>query len=155
MLERDLDDLFLRGVQVLLAVARARSRASSPDAASAPARRCATYRVAAGAWLMRVTVRAAVDRALRSAHRRRSRSLHDAGRALVAALRDALGSEAADRDPDRRSADPPVSRRARARSRLPPGVDDADRLVWTGNFVPAQREMIARDALRAAPTCSR
>lgn len=30
---------------------------------------------------------------------------------------------------------------------LPPGVDDADRVVWSGNFVPAQREMIARDAL--------
>lgn len=31
---------------------------------------------------------------------------------------------------------------------LPPSVGDADRLVWTGNFVPAQREMIARDALQ-------
>jgi GT2 family glycosyltransferase len=30
---------------------------------------------------------------------------------------------------------------------LPPSVDDADRVVWTGNFVPAQREMIARDAI--------
>ena len=29
---------------------------------------------------------------------------------------------------------------------LPPGVD-ADRVVWSGNFVPAQREMIARDAI--------
>jgi hypothetical protein len=30
---------------------------------------------------------------------------------------------------------------------LPPGVDDADRVVWTGNLVAAQREMIARDAV--------
>ena len=30
---------------------------------------------------------------------------------------------------------------------LPPSVVTADRLVWTGNFVPAQREMIVRDAL--------
>ncbi|HZO94450.1 MAG TPA: glycosyltransferase [Candidatus Baltobacteraceae bacterium] len=32
------------------------------------------------------------------------------------------------------------------RLELPPEIE-ADRLVWTGNFVPAQREMIARDAL--------
>jgi len=31
--------------------------------------------------------------------------------------------------------------------RLPASVTEADRVVWTGNFVPAQREMIARDAL--------
>jgi GT2 family glycosyltransferase len=30
---------------------------------------------------------------------------------------------------------------------LPPSVTDADRLVWTGNFVAVQREMIARDAV--------
>ena len=30
---------------------------------------------------------------------------------------------------------------------LPPNVDDAERVVWSGNFVPAQREMIARDAV--------
>ncbi|HEX3469192.1 MAG TPA: glycosyltransferase [Candidatus Elarobacter sp.] len=30
---------------------------------------------------------------------------------------------------------------------LPPGLDDADRVVWSGNFVPAQREMIVRDAV--------
>ena len=36
---------------------------------------------------------------------------------------------------------------ALARLELPAGVGDADRVVWTGNFVPAQREMIARDAL--------
>ena len=33
------------------------------------------------------------------------------------------------------------------RLELPSNVSDADRLVWTGNFVPAQREMIARDAV--------
>jgi hypothetical protein len=31
---------------------------------------------------------------------------------------------------------------------LPPSVTDADRLVWTGNFVAVQREMIARDAVQ-------
>ena len=30
---------------------------------------------------------------------------------------------------------------------LPASVDDADRVVWTGNLVAAQREMIARDAV--------
>jgi hypothetical protein len=30
---------------------------------------------------------------------------------------------------------------------LPPSVAEADRLVWTGNFVAVQREMIARDAV--------
>jgi len=33
------------------------------------------------------------------------------------------------------------------RLEMPPAVTEADRLVWTGNFVPAQREMIARDAV--------
>jgi cellulose synthase/poly-beta-1,6-N-acetylglucosamine synthase-like glycosyltransferase len=37
---------------------------------------------------------------------------------------------------------------ALARLELPAGVTDADRVVWTGNYVPAQREMIARDALQ-------
>jgi len=31
---------------------------------------------------------------------------------------------------------------------LPPSVTGADRLVWTGNFVAVQREMIARDAMQ-------
>lgn len=30
---------------------------------------------------------------------------------------------------------------------LPPSVTNADRVVWTGNFVPVQRDMIARDAV--------
>ena len=90
VLERDLDDVFLRGLQVLLAIApRAlegvglRSRASAVDAMAA-------YRGAAGAWLMRVTVRRAVDRRydpLTAA----DASLHEAGRKLVAALRGSFG----------------------------------------------------------------
>ncbi|MEA2786385.1 MAG: hypothetical protein QOF71_2489 [Candidatus Eremiobacteraeota bacterium] len=86
VLERDLDDLLLRGVQVLLAVApralegvKSRATTSARDA-------MAEYRVAAGAWLMRVTVRRAVDRhydpLLAS-----DASLHEAGRRLVTALR--------------------------------------------------------------------
>jgi hypothetical protein len=31
---------------------------------------------------------------------------------------------------------------------LPTTVGDAERIVWSGNFIPAQREMIAREALR-------
>jgi GT2 family glycosyltransferase len=31
---------------------------------------------------------------------------------------------------------------------LPSMVSEAERVVWSGNFVPAQREMIAREALR-------
>jgi hypothetical protein len=31
---------------------------------------------------------------------------------------------------------------------LPETIEDADRVVWSGNFVAAQREMIARDAVR-------
>ncbi|BDE06267.1 hypothetical protein WPS_15430 [Vulcanimicrobium alpinum] len=31
---------------------------------------------------------------------------------------------------------------------LPASVTSSERVVWTGNFVPAQREMIARDAVR-------
>jgi hypothetical protein len=38
---------------------------------------------------------------------------------------------------------------ALAALRLPASVGDADRLVWSGNFVPAQREMIVRAAVDA------
>ena len=36
---------------------------------------------------------------------------------------------------------------ALAKLELPQSVTDADRLVWTGNAVAVQREMIARDAV--------
>jgi hypothetical protein len=36
---------------------------------------------------------------------------------------------------------------ALAALRLPAGVDEADRLVWSGNFIAAQREMLARAAI--------
>jgi Glycosyltransferase like family 2 len=36
---------------------------------------------------------------------------------------------------------------ALAELKLPDAVTEAERLVWSGNFVPAQREMMARDAL--------
>ena len=37
--------------------------------------------------------------------------------------------------------------------RMPPSVSNADRVVWSGNFVAVQREMIVRDALaRGADT---
>jgi hypothetical protein len=89
VLERDLDDTFLRGVQVLLAVAPRALDGVAPDAGARAGDALAAYRVAAGAWLMRVTVRRAVDRRYDPLVASDA-SLHEAGRALVAALRAAL-----------------------------------------------------------------
>jgi len=89
VLARDLDDIFLRGVQVLLAVCPRALEGVAPEAAERAGEALATYRVAAGAWLMRVTVRRAVDRAY-DPLTADDLLLQDAGRALVAALRDAL-----------------------------------------------------------------
>ncbi len=89
VLGRDLDDIFLRGVQVLLAVCPRSLEGVALAAAERAGEALATYRVAAGAWLMRVTVRRAVDRAY-DPLTADDLLLHDAGRALVAALRDAL-----------------------------------------------------------------
>lgn len=89
VLGREVDDPFQRGVQVLLALAP-RALEGVPAAAAARAKYAlAAYRTAVGAWLMRVTVRRAVDRrfdALTAA----DTSLYDAGRALVTALRSAV-----------------------------------------------------------------
>ncbi len=49
----------------------------------------AAYRLAAGAWLMRVTVRRAVDRRY-DPLTADDATLHEAGRALVATLRHAV-----------------------------------------------------------------
>jgi hypothetical protein len=89
VLARDLDDVFLRGVQVLLAVAPRAVDGVDPDAAARARDALAAYRVAAGGWLMRVTVRRAVDRRYDPLVAGDA-SLHEAGRALVAALRGAL-----------------------------------------------------------------
>jgi hypothetical protein len=86
VLERDLDDELLRGVQVLLAVAPRALEGAKSGATTSASDAMAAYRVAAGAWLMRLTVRRAVDRRydpLTAA----DASLHEAGRKLVAALR--------------------------------------------------------------------
>jgi hypothetical protein len=89
VLGRDLDDIFLRGVQVLLAVCPRALEGVAPEAAERAGEALATYRVAAGAWLMRVTVRRSVDRTY-DPLTADDLLLHDAGRGLVAALRDAL-----------------------------------------------------------------
>ncbi len=89
VLERDLDDTFLRGVQVLLAVVPRALEGVGAEAAARASGALAAYRVAAGAWLMRVTVRRAVDRRYDPLVANDA-SLHEAGRALVAALRGAL-----------------------------------------------------------------
>lgn len=89
VLGRDLDDIFLRGVQVLLAVCPRTLEGVAGPAADRAATALAQYRVAAGAWLMRVTVRRAVDRAY-DPLTADDRLLHDAGRSLVTTLRDAI-----------------------------------------------------------------
>ncbi|MDB5072013.1 MAG: hypothetical protein JWM87_3124 [Candidatus Eremiobacteraeota bacterium] len=89
LLARALDDPFLRGVQVLLAVAPRGLDGVPEDIALRVRDALAAYRGAAGSWLMRVTVRRAVARGydpLTAA----DPALHEAGRALVAALREAL-----------------------------------------------------------------
>jgi len=89
LLARQLDDPFLRGVQVLLAVASREVENVEESAAERLRGALTAYRAAAGAWLMRVTVRRAVDKRydpLTAA----DPTLHDAGRKLVAALRGAV-----------------------------------------------------------------
>ena len=89
VLSRDLDDPFLRGVQVLLAVAPRTVVNVHDEAVKAVRDALAAYRVAAGAWLMRVTVRRAVDRRY-DPLTADDITLHEAGRAVVAALREAV-----------------------------------------------------------------
>jgi|GEM_PF-2221630 len=89
VLERDLDDVFLRGVQVLLAVVPRALDGVASDTGTRVADALAAYRVAAGAWLMRVTVRRAVDRRY-DPITAADASLHESGRKLVAALRSVL-----------------------------------------------------------------
>ena len=90
LLARDLEDAFLRGAQVLLAVAPRALEGVEPDAAEQVRDALAAYRLAAGAWLMRVTVRRAVDRRY-DPLTADDPTLHEAGRALVATLRAAVG----------------------------------------------------------------
>ncbi|MBV8642577.1 MAG: hypothetical protein JO225_01505 [Candidatus Eremiobacteraeota bacterium] len=89
VLGRNLADPFLRGVQVLLAVAPRGLDGVSAGAAARVRDALAAYRVAAGAWLMRVTVRRAVDRRY-DPLTTDDAALHAAGRDLVAALREAV-----------------------------------------------------------------
>ncbi|MGD0050817.1 MAG: hypothetical protein ABSD03_03215 [Vulcanimicrobiaceae bacterium] len=88
VLGRNLADPFLRGVQVLLAVAPRRL-----TGIAAPAPRfedaLAAYRSAAGSWLMRVTVRRTVDGRF-DPLTADDAPLHAAGRAVVDALRAAI-----------------------------------------------------------------
>jgi hypothetical protein len=86
LLARDLEDMFLRGVQVLLAVAPRSVEGVDEHAARQTRDALAAYRVAAGAWLMRVTVRRAVDRRY-DPLTADDATLHEAGRTVVAALR--------------------------------------------------------------------
>lgn len=89
VLGRDLADPFLRGVQLLLAVVpRALDGVPAP-VANRVRDALAGYRIAAGSWLMRVTVRRAVDKRY-DPLTADDATLHAAGRALVASLRTAL-----------------------------------------------------------------
>ena len=76
-------------MQVLLAVCPRSLEGVDTHAAERAGEALAQYRVAAGAWLMRVTVRRAVDRAY-DPLTADDRLLHEAGRALVGVLRDAM-----------------------------------------------------------------
>ena len=88
VLGRNLADPFLRGVQVLLAVAPRRLiGAAGPTLRFEEA--LAVYRSAAGSWLMRVTVRRTVDRRF-DPLTADDAALHAAGRAVVDALREAI-----------------------------------------------------------------
>jgi hypothetical protein len=89
VLGRALDDPFLRGVQVLLAVAPRALEGVAPEMASHARDALTAYRIAAGAWLMRVTVRRAVDRRY-DPLTAEDATLHGVGRDLVAALRAAI-----------------------------------------------------------------
>lgn len=89
VLARTLADPFLRGAQILLAVIPRAVEGVPAPRTETLVRALAAYRVAGGAWLMRVTVRRAVD------HRfdplvAEDAALHGAGRTLVDALREAL-----------------------------------------------------------------
>jgi hypothetical protein len=89
MLRRDLDDAFLRGTQVLVAIlARELDGVSAGDA-----QRCSqalsAFRVTVGAWLMRVTVRRSVDRRY-DPLTAEDAALRDAGATLVSLLREVL-----------------------------------------------------------------
>ena len=88
VLKRDLADPFLRGVQVLLAVAP-RRLTGTPVAPVGFEDAVAAFRVAAGTWLMRVTVRRTVDRRF-DPLTAEDAALHAAGRAVVDALREAI-----------------------------------------------------------------
>jgi hypothetical protein len=91
VLGRDLTDTFLRGVQVLLAVLPRGLEGVPDDRAAAARDALAAYRAAAGGWLMRVTVRRAVDRSY-DPFTADDAMLHQAGRTLVSALRDAISA---------------------------------------------------------------
>jgi hypothetical protein len=89
VLARTLDDPFLRGAQVLLGIAP-RSIEGVPAEHVTPVREAlANYRVVAGTWLMRTTVRRAVDRRF-DPLAADDALLQKAGRTLVAALRAAI-----------------------------------------------------------------
>ena len=89
VLRRELDDPFLRGVQVLLAVAPRTLTGAGPAAAGRAENALAAYRAAASAWLMRVTVRRALDRRYDPLGADDA-ALRDAGAALVTTLREVL-----------------------------------------------------------------
>ncbi|HYZ14992.1 MAG TPA: hypothetical protein VE591_01275 [Candidatus Acidoferrum sp.] len=89
VLRRDLEDPFLRGTQVLLAILPREIEGVGADDARAVVEALSAFRVTAGAWLMRVTVRRAVDRRY-DPLTADDAALRDAGTALIAALREVL-----------------------------------------------------------------
>lgn len=89
VLRRNLEDRFLRGTQVLLAILPRRIEGVGADAARGVAEALSAFRVTAGAWLMRVTVRRAVDRRY-DPLTADDAALRDVGTTLITALREVL-----------------------------------------------------------------
>jgi hypothetical protein len=89
VLGRSLDDPFLRGAQVLLGIAPRELEGVCANGAAAVRDAFERHRTAAGAWLMRVTIRRAVDRRF-DPLTAPDPGLHESGKVLVAALHEAL-----------------------------------------------------------------
>jgi hypothetical protein len=89
VLGRTLEDPFLRGAQVLLGIAPRELEGVAADAGVIVRNAFDRHRAAAGAWLMRVTIRRAVDRRF-DPLTAPDPGLHETGKLLVAALHEAL-----------------------------------------------------------------
>ncbi|HTJ27771.1 MAG TPA: hypothetical protein VMA36_16565 [Candidatus Limnocylindria bacterium] len=91
VLRRDLDDPFLRGMQVLVALFPHELHGVAPTGPARCVEALSAFRVTVSAWLMRVTVRRSVDRRY-DPLTAEDAALRDAGAALVTVLREVLSA---------------------------------------------------------------